>query len=226
MPRLFLGSFLTTEQQSAFAHLKEINCSLDGQWQYQIRWVNSSKLHLTWLFLGQVELAENPELLEKVSGLLAANQLERPLSITYDRLEAWSVQAAPRHLVLTPSQPSKQFLELAQQVRDGLGDFVANQAKQQASKELKPHLTLMRLNSFYSGRAEGQNSPDENGHPLSSQREMRANELSYLKIVGLADLLPLVHKLETISLIESYNDGDSHKYRILKQFPLSQGRSD
>src|SRR6516165_8558522 len=145
MPRLFLGSFLSEEQQAAFARLPEINSKLASEWHCQIRWVKATKLHLTWLFIGHVEETVSLKLTQAAGELLKGLRLECPISIIFDRLEAWSVRRSPRHVVLTAGQPSSQFLDLATRLRTGLRQFGAEDAKDQAKKSFLPHITLMRL---------------------------------------------------------------------------------
>ena len=222
MPRLFLGSFLSPEQQAAFAKLPQMNSSLADDWHCHVRWVNAGKLHLTWLFLGHVDEAVVAELPPAAAHLLKDFRLDQPLSLIFDRLEAWSVRRSPRHVVLTAGQPSSPFLELAAMVRKGLRHFAADDSKEQASKTLLPHITLMRLSPAGSTQATLPTSlATDDSHPLRSRQKKQVDQLDYRKIKGLSDLLPLIQNLGVISLIESYDQAGSHTYRILKNFPLA-----
>ncbi|PWT97122.1 MAG: hypothetical protein C5B53_08495 [Candidatus Melainabacteria bacterium] len=221
MPRLFLGSFLSSEQQAAFGFLKHVNGGLGNEWHCQVRWVAAEKLHLTWLFVGHLQEQAGLDLKEAIGQLMKGIHLSGELSLSFDRLEAWSVRGSPRHVVLVPGQPDEQFVALAEHLRRGLTRFIAEDSKKQASHPLVPHITLMRLSPHGHERASlPLTFAVESDHPLQHRRKMEADHLDFRQIKGLPELLPLKQKLDVLSLIESYSQADSHRYRILKDFPL------
>jgi 2'-5' RNA ligase len=226
MPRLFLGSFLSNEQQIAFARLKGANSGLDNEWNCHVRWVAAEKLHMTWLFIGHVNEDTSLSLQGTIGPLIQELQLRERLYLPFERLEAWSAQGSPRHIVLVPDRIDSQIVHLAEKLRNGLGRFVAGDSKKQASHALVPHITLMRLSPHGKERAKLPVTwASDSDHPLRHRRKMEADRLDFRQIKGLAELLPLKQKLDVVSLIESYSQADSHRYRILKDFPLvgSQG---
>jgi hypothetical protein len=69
-------------------------------------------------------------------------------------------------------------------------------------------------------------STTEKDHPLRHRRKMESDQLDCQQIKGLSELLPLKQNLDVVSLIESYSEVDSHRYRILKNFPFSESLVD
>src|SRR5262249_56238257 len=98
--RLFLGTFLSAEQQELLGELKGQNDKLVVAWGRRLRWVKHVKLHMTWLFLGKTESSAIDTIGERLSGIVTGYA---PMQVTYDRLEFWPSARKPRQLVVTPS---------------------------------------------------------------------------------------------------------------------------
>lgn len=227
MLRLFLGSFLSQTQQNAYAQIRESNQDLSDRWQCQVRWVGLDKLHMTWLFLGLVEESHVPKISQVISSLLEKTLPQAPLSLTYDRLEAWLVRGQPRHVVLTPSKPEEGFLALADKLRGALTAYVAPDSLAQASRELKPHLTLMRLSPLSAQLAHLPITHQaEEEHPLRGSKRLNSRLLDSSEIEGLVRFVPLIQNLDKLCLVESRSVAGSHQYVILKNFVLSAKERD
>ena len=86
MPRLFIGTFLSPNQQDKLGHLQDYGQRLESCWQRKIRWIKTKKLHLTWVFLGEQNQENIPELVALLSNTLRKKQA---MSINYEQVEFW-----------------------------------------------------------------------------------------------------------------------------------------
>jgi 2'-5' RNA ligase len=218
MPRLFIGTYLDKEAQVSLGALPLLNDHLPQSWNTRLKWVKESKLHLTWLFLGDVESEKLSQALKNLvdewrGGETNLHQTE----LTYDCLEVWYGQGAPRNLVLTPKEAPSHLLDFVKALRNQLVIFASEDVRQQAILSWKPHITLIRL-------------PDTKDttklpltHDLSSSHEhrnLKGKELPPTAINGLAELLPLHHSVKTVSLIESKEEDGTHHYDALQTYSL------
>jgi len=219
MSRLFLGTFLPDEVKARMTVVQGKNRELESRWKCKIRWVQPAKLHLTWLFLGKVDPARLAALEETLAGLKP--QLRSPGQLVYDRLEVWFGRGLPRHLVLTPTQKSAEFVELVSHVRAKLIDFVADDFRQQAKDELRPHVTLMRFQKLDDERPKLPLISQDAPHPFVDRKKLRIKELSTEAIEGMDNVLPIDHTIDRVDIISSNQEGNSHAYSIVKSFPLS-----
>jgi 2'-5' RNA ligase len=228
VPRLFLGTFLSKEQQVALHKVRAKNQDLASKWGCQVRWVNHDKLHLTWIFFGEVEEAKVAELKDAVNLAVKDNCLDVPLSLSLDRLEAWSVRGAPRHMVLVPRAPVATFLLLANSVRNKLKEFVETKTAEQAKSDLRPHVTIMRLQKHDHVKpnlpqlAGPHLASESGGHPLSGKTKV--SEIDYCQIDGFQKILPVNLDISHVSLIESQFGPDGTQYRILRDYPVASAQ--
>ena len=221
MTRLFIGTYLDKESQTALGKLPLLNERSSLSWTAQLKWLKENKLHLTWLFLGVVEAKNIPELSQELSAI-AEDQQSRSTNLpartlTYDCLELWYAQDKPRHLVLTPSEAASDLLSFVQTVRNRLAVFASADVRQQAIISWKPHITLGRL-SENKGPI---NLPEtvELSHQLE-HRNSKGKELSPTTLMGLSEVLPLHHSLKEVSLIESKDRDGTHHYEALQTYSL------
>ncbi|MDZ4833058.1 MAG: hypothetical protein SGJ27_04585 [Candidatus Melainabacteria bacterium] len=63
MPRLFVGTFLSNEGVEKLANLSQANEHLQTAWNAKVRWVDRSKFHITWVFLGEIESKTIPDVI-------------------------------------------------------------------------------------------------------------------------------------------------------------------
>jgi len=220
MPRLFLGTYLAAEQKDSLCSLIDGNADLAKRWRCRIRCVQPAKLHLTWMFLGEVEKSSLENLIEAIQEALSG--ASSPGTMVLDRLQVWFVKGAPRHLVLTPSAVASEFLDLIEHLRRRLMDFVAPDYRAQAKGPFSPHVTLMRFekaDKMADGLPIMQKQPDR--HPFARSGSLRSKELASDAIRGMKDIGPLYLKLGDVELIESKSEKGVHLYHSLKTFPLS-----
>lgn len=125
--RLFFALGCAPEQRKAIA-----------RWRSELRLrhgkpVPSENFHLTLLFLGAVEVAKIGEICSAVSLV----QTPGALRVALDRVDAWRRAGA---LVLACEQPPPALLRLAYALEQAMLPF----GLEEAPKEFRPHLTLMR----------------------------------------------------------------------------------
>ncbi len=191
--RLFVGTFLTPEQQQALGSLKGHRDDLSRLWHRKLRFVNSLKLHMTWIFLGDVE----EENLAAVTEALAEATTGRKRSaIVYDGIDFWPSPGKPRQLVMTSRAVPDEMVALAGEIRRSLKPFAARPD----DRAFRPHITLLRFDSAPGAHARGRLSLPEDLH--------------------LERVLPLAHKIDDVSLIESHLGSGQDEYEVLKSFPL------
>jgi 2'-5' RNA ligase len=213
MPRLFLGTYLNTSNQTALGQLAKLNSNLETAWHCRIRWAKPAQLHLTWIFFGNIQQHKIDNLCQAISEAVSSNRSQllrcgENISLVYDRMECWFNRQTPSLIALVPGKIDTNFLTFAQDIRLQLNEHTATDVRDQSQKPFKPHITLLRLS-------------DVNVHkarlPLLAN-----NELPLAAIAGLANVLPLNHYLDTISLIESQAGDGSHQYKTVMNFPLSE----
>ena len=126
--RLFFALACPPEQRRAIAQWRSALALRIG------RPVPAENFHLTLLFLGAVEVAQIAEI------CAAAAKVRVPgiaLRVALDRLDVWRRAGA---LVLAPEQAPPELLRLVYVLEQAMLPF----GSEDAPKEFRPHLTLMR----------------------------------------------------------------------------------
>ena len=153
MPRLFVGSFLEGPEAERISAITKARASqissgfLPGQQiEFKIRALPKDKLHLTWLFLGEVNSSDVEELTRQFAATL--NQLKQKLScpafeLSYDHLSPWPSEDKARVVVLRPSAPPAEVSRVEREIRATLSSFQENE---EVYPQFNPHLTLFRVN--------------------------------------------------------------------------------
>jgi 2'-5' RNA ligase len=136
--RIFIGTFLAPQEQQRLGQLKD---SYDGQlsadWQCKIRWVRPEKLHLTWLFIGDV----SPEHIAEITGICQrAAESHPPSQLTFTTLTFWPSARGARMIVLTPDVVLDEVIQLQSAVKRQCVKFA-----EKTDKRYRPHVTLMRF---------------------------------------------------------------------------------
>lgn len=171
MTRLFVGSFLSAGEAAVFKRVDP-----------KFKTSPLAKLHITWLFLGELK-GENVNLaIAKFAKLRKAMDERRlcPFEIVYDTLEIWPSKGRPHVGVFTPQEPPKEVDEVAALVRLHLGDLQV----EKEGRPFRPHLTAIR---FKDGKPAGKS--------MTPSLVSVENEL--------LSLLPISQTINTIDLIES-----------------------
>jgi 2'-5' RNA ligase len=98
--RLFVGTFLSPDQQELLGELHRHGNGLTAAWGCRLRWVKPAKLHMTWLFLGSVNPGLISEIHARLDGIASRHG---SMQVAYDRVEFWPDARRPRQLVMTPA---------------------------------------------------------------------------------------------------------------------------
>jgi 2'-5' RNA ligase len=228
LKRLFLGTFLPEEEKLRLKEVREANENLAERFRAKVRWVKDQKLHLTWLFLGDLDEEAIERLQNKIALALDHYQpdnIDSPAAETgkllYDHLEIWFTHGLPRHLVLTPSAVAPQTLNLIEHVRKSCIDFVHADYQAQAGGNFRPHITLLRFEKDGAATPNLPFAETPGSHPLTPSRRVKARTLASDGLNKIASFLPMAHHLSTLAIIVSERDGSDHRYSILRSFDLT-----
>lgn len=152
MPRLFVGSFLEGPEAERISAITKARASqissgfLPGKTiEFKIRALPKEKLHMTWLFLGEVNSSALEELTRQFASTLT--QLKQKLSrstfeLSYDHLSLWPSEDKARVVVLRPSMPPPEVSLIDSVIRAALSTFQENE---EVYPQFNPHLTLFRV---------------------------------------------------------------------------------
>lgn len=206
MARLFVGTFLDADKAATLGNLKHLNSGLSERWQIKARFVPLPKLHLTWLFLGDVEESRIGDLkvdLEAIIDDWKRTKDNHAFQIEYDRLAVWSSLKSPRVLVLESTSECPRAESLNREISRGLSKYCDRSEKVQRFKRFRPHLTVCRF------------SPDRNQRTEDSVRRT----LSDFQLPE--DFFPLQHHIGTVSLIESQLNAGPNSYSSIFDIALN-----
>lgn len=125
--RLFFALWPDDETRQSLARLSQ---SIPAK---EFKWVQPHNLHVTLVFLGQVDAATGLSLKQSVADISA-----QPFELTFDKLSYWS---RPKILCLTCLQPAP---EEAMILASALTAAAANCGLQTDTRPYIPHITLAR----------------------------------------------------------------------------------
>jgi 2'-5' RNA ligase len=221
LKRLFLGTFLSDEDKLKLKEVRDANENLpESFFRSKVRWVNDQKLHLTWLFLGDLEDEVIDKLQSKLALVLKDYQSNKK-ELLYDHLEIWFARGLPRHLVLAPSFVAPDTLKLIEQIRAHCAEFVHEAYQAQAVGQYRPHITLLRFEKDGTREASPPFLETPGSHPLTPSRKVKTKTIAPDGLNKIASFLPFTHHLSTLAIIESKRDGSAHGYSILRSFDLT-----
>ncbi len=201
MPRLFVGTFLSEEGVDKLAKLSQVNEHLVEKWNAKVRWVDKSKFHITWVFLGDVSKETIPQVLESLNETFEKPDDSRgPLTVLYNRFELWPSERKARLAVVTPTTVPSPVLELDTKIKTALKNFLPTDHNHHELKEFKPHLTILRF-------------PRDHRHEKSVRPKTADIETP-------ASLFPIEHRITEINLIESELGKHIDGYTKLATFSL------
>nr|WP_157712328.1 RNA 2',3'-cyclic phosphodiesterase [Pseudomonas sp. PB120] len=125
---MFFALDCPAQQRKAIAHWRGALPLRNG------RSVPAENFHLTLMFLGAVEVAQIADICTAAGKVRVPGE---PLRVALDRLEVWRRSAV---LVLAPQQAPPPLLRLVYALEQAMLPF----GLEEAPKEFRPHLTLMR----------------------------------------------------------------------------------
>lgn len=203
--RLFVGTFLDAEQAFIVAKLKQMNGDLSQIWSLKARFVPLPKLHLTWLFIGDVEQDRIDDVKTDLTAAVKSwkeNAKNSEFQIKYDRIEVWSSLKMPRVLVLESTSDCPPAESLHSAITKPLAKYLQKSDNVPRFKRFRPHLTVCRF------------SPDTNQRGGGKARR----QIEDFKTPE--DLLPVVQNIATVSLIKSDLNAGPNGYASILDLPL------
>src|SRR5262249_34013783 len=106
----------------------------------EIKWVEPENLHVTLLFLGEVDALEVVEVCRAVRGVAAATE---PFTLTAAGVGAFPNLRRPRTLWIGVEEGREELVALHDQIEDALLKLGAYRREE---REFTPHITLGRIN--------------------------------------------------------------------------------
>lgn len=210
--RLFVGSFLNSDSARLVSQIYDANPELSRLWDLKARFVPLPKLHLTWLFIGDVERTKVEELKSDLKRCMhdfgeMQNEIDlkdsqqKNFSITYDRVEVWPNLKQPRVLVLESTTESPLIESLHAVISRTLSKYLQKDDSVQRFKKFRPHLTVCRFSIDHKLHARGiHRSIDDFQIPEGN--------------------FPLRHEISNISLIESDLNAGPNGYSSILDLKL------
>lgn len=224
MPRLFVATYLDSGGVQRVQQLGRANPSLGEKWNLRARWVTADKLHLTWLFLGDVE----EELVGEVAAALGAavgdcasngdpcgstsnptiSSTRNPSggvpSVSYEHFELWPSPRKARLGVIAPSMVPNEIAELARSISKNLSTFLTADQQESNKRPFKPHLTVLRFNP------ESRRGGGHSGKPRASIED----------VIVPSNTFPIHQLIDRVELIESDMGKRVQGYVTRASFPV------
>jgi len=189
--RLFVGTYLSPQQQESLGTLSERKLELEKDLNCRVRLVKQHKLHLTWLFLGDVEAQRVPEICQKLKTVLLST---KEMSLIYKQMQLWPSVKKARMIVLTPEKVPAEVHNLAAAIFSELAPCV----KKIGHREYHPHITLARL----------------------QREDFEAASLKIPDWFMHDCCLPITHQIARIELIQSELGKQADEYQTLFSLDL------
>lgn len=136
-----IRSFIAVEIPNAVRN--EVAKIIDNfsQANYPVRWVNKENLHLTLIFLGEIQ----KDFLDKVNKALGeATKNCRPFEMNLNGIGAFPSQRTPRIIWIGVKQGQNEIIELQANVERPLVKI----GYKPEAKKFHPHLTIGRVKGF------------------------------------------------------------------------------
>lgn len=211
--RLFVGTFLSDQEIATINSIKGANLDLSAKWNIRARFVLNEKLHLTWLFLGNVERSKIPQVEKELQNAISewkAAEGASHIEVHYDQTQVWPSLDAPRVLVLEATKNLKSIRALNKSINNHLQAFCQSKDEVERYDVFRPHLTICRF------------SPNKE---TSKKNNRNMSEFNLPE-----NALPFVQRVSSVTLIESDLDSQAVEnfnlpkgsYRILSNFGLGQ----
>lgn len=134
--RVFIGTYINNE--GWFSNYLSFINSFEKTYEYKIRWVDSSNLHMTWKFLGDITLSRVSRVVNELNSSL--NEL-KPMQLFFNSLELWPKNNSPRQIVFTASDLEDNIIKNYKILDKSLGNVGFDLEK----RPFKPHITLGRF---------------------------------------------------------------------------------
>jgi 2'-5' RNA ligase len=202
MPRLFVGTFLTAEGIEKLVDVQKQKHNINETWKRKLRWVNRHKLHITWVFLGDIEEQAIPDVVSDLRTAISSVSLcTKPITLNYDRFELWPNERKARLAVVTPSQISNDVITIGDTIKSCLQKYISKGQIQHEYKDFQPHVTILRF--------------QDNGKSTTRARHPKSTDLDLP-----VSIFPIAHKITEVHLIESDLNKKENGYSVIETFPI------
>lgn len=220
--RLFLGTFLTPEDQSRIVDGKRTLEPLLAQWNCKLRWVKPEKLHMTWLFMGDCDLETENAIIATIEKMVACSsptdiecasafsstdkgcapasspENKEELSsakytIDFDSFDFFPNQKRAKLMALLPTAVSPELMLRVKGLRKVLLPF----CQKTESEDFNPHITIFRF-------------------PRDNRQRFVLPEGIDKTVFGSVQL-----SASQLCLIHSHFGSDGDDYRILREFEFA-----
>ncbi len=220
MTRIFIASYPDNGFTEKIQAIQANNSHLSELWGRQCVFSKLEKLHLTYLFMGNVDKANLTKIKPTLLALIDKSQEEfikgkALLKLDFDRLEFWPSASNPKTMVLRSFKTNETISALQSKIKLALFPFIEPKVRDQALQDFKPHITLAR---FYDEGKLGNVSVNKDSRQLpktnpKSVLKPNANDIRLLR-----NTIPLELKLSHLSIVES--DLKTKNYNELEKLPL------
>ena len=210
MVRLFVGSFLQTDEALRIEQLEENFAAINAV----LRYVSAAKLHITWAFIGEVQNDQVEAVKAVLGASIGALKDWQGQNLKYDTLEVWPSPENARVLVATPSVVQPSIKDLGETVRQAIKKFRAHCLAQSTTMpgqtidsedlrqyDFRPHLTLARFKKEIN---------------IGSMQSQEFNQGDLLATMGTA--LPVHQTINDLHLVNSHSGLTANEYQIIKSF--------
>ncbi|MCK4453781.1 RNA 2',3'-cyclic phosphodiesterase [Candidatus Parcubacteria bacterium] len=120
-----------------------------------IKWVKPDNLHITLIFLGNINDQEILEIDKTVKGITARHQ---PFSINLNRICYAPPKKIPPRMVWAEGEKVKELADLKQDLEKSLIDSGINFTPE--NRDFRPHITLGRIKTWEWSRIEPEERPE------------------------------------------------------------------
>ena len=212
MVRLFVGTFLEPHERNLIAALPEKHVFPESLTNRKIRWISPEKLHMTWVFIGEVQEESIKPIAEALTSSikeylkLAVSKMEVP-SIKFDRIAIWPNKRNARHLVITASRQENAFRQLSHSIRKSMIPFCQGVQEE----KFRPHITLFRI----SRKILTTSTPD-----LIAESGFDYNRFASEVMTIKSSIEPLVLRLNSVHLVASHLGSPVDAYQSLHSFSI------
>jgi len=157
MKRIFIAINLPQEIKS---QLQEIEKELEKLFPSElsremVRWVKKDNLHITLLFVGQVDEIKIPQIYQIVQNI---SQNEFPFSLKLEKVTYGPPGRIPPRLIWVELEKKPQLVSLAEKLKNQI--MKAGILKRVEQREFSPHITLGRIRTWQWKKIEPEERPE------------------------------------------------------------------
>lgn len=135
--KLFIATFFEEANQN----LCELINKLSSKNKNNFKIVPFEKIHITWKFIGDIDLCENKKIFDIVKEY---SHIIKSCTLCFNKIEIWPNLKLPRLLSITPGSYDEKFTEYFNNLEE---DLYKNLKIKKEKRRFIPHITIARLKS-------------------------------------------------------------------------------